>query len=367
MEAALDAHGLLWLLCDARMGSPDYEKQHPTEALFVIAPDGRLLSSSELDLPLSLDQRNDTVNYHLAVLSNGRAAVVFASIEEVAPTGEKFLGAYYAEYATMGARATPLRRIAGATSEPDSLLALPSGNLLLGGLSDLVVFNPDGQTLWSKPFPGTGPWSFDEANLTDGLTCVAASDHSPAGGKVLVQQLDPSGSVKRSASFAAYWGRVAAGPDSSCAAVFERKPSRLRSEYFLTAFDSNLNRQWTVTLPLAHLVGREIQVIPIPGGWLARVQHLLFAYSTSGRLLWTGSSPDSALLAPAADGYFLIAQGTTNSFEVKRVRIEPKCSPSSTPHAVEPSTPYQAARAISVWMKSLPLNSNGSPVTTAAP
>jgi hypothetical protein len=323
MEAALDSHGLLWLLCDVRMGSPDYEKQHPTEALFVIAPDGRLLSSSELDLPLSLDQRNDTVNYHLAALPNGRAAVVFASIEEVAPTGEKFLGAYYAEYATTGARATPLRRIAGATSEPDSLLALPTGNLLLGGLSDLVAFNPDGQTLWSKPFPGTGPWSSDEANLPDGLTCVAASDHSPAGGKVLVQQLDPGGSLQRATSIAAYWGRVAAGPDSSCAVVFGREPSTLRSEYRLTAFDRNLNRRWTVTLPNAKLVGREIQVISIPGGWIARVQNLLFAYSTSGKLLWTDSDPDSSLLAPAAGGFYLITKATTNRFKLKRLSFAP--------------------------------------------
>jgi hypothetical protein len=64
-------------------------------------------------------------------------------------------------------------------------------------------------------------------------------------------------------------------------------------------------------------------VVAIPGGWLARVQYLLFAYSSSGSLLWSKTQPYAYLLAPAIGGYYLITQGTRNSFGM-RFRAEPR-------------------------------------------
>jgi hypothetical protein len=96
--AVVDSRGVLWVLCSARMGSEGYDEQHVTEAVFRIDAQGQQLSTAELNLPLSPQERQETSDYRLAPLANGEMGLVFNKIRFEA-RGESYLGAYYT-YAT---------------------------------------------------------------------------------------------------------------------------------------------------------------------------------------------------------------------------------------------------------------------------
>ena len=149
--AALDSHGVLWVLCSARMGNEGYDKQHVTEAMFRIDEQGQELSTAELRLPLSTQERQETSDYRLAPLLNEGMALVFNKIRYEA-RGESYLGTYFTTLQNNGA-AAPLRQVAGPGLEISNFLRLTNGDLLLGGgLGEVSAFDPGGALRWQKSF-----------------------------------------------------------------------------------------------------------------------------------------------------------------------------------------------------------------------
>jgi len=133
-------------------------------------------------------------------------------------------------------------------------------------------------------------------------------------------RLDQRGNVLHTADIKALRGQVAAGPDGSCAVLYDQAPSFYTRDYYLTVFDHSFTREWTVhvpqTLPEFHLVS-------LAEGYLAQIGNVLVEYNWSGKELWTDVKTRGTLgtiVAPTKDGFFIVTQdpNMNKGFHVKR-------------------------------------------------
>jgi len=241
--AVLDSQGVLWILCSARMGYEGYDKQHVTEAMFRIDGNGQQLSTAELGLPLSNEERVETSEYRFSPLPSGEMGLMFNKIHYEA-RGESYLGAYYAKLGIDGA-VGPLRVVGGAGPEYSDFLTLTNGDLLLGGSQGTMIsFDSGGAPRWKKSFRQPLLVNPSSANLSDGNICVSAWMLGSTGvlNKLRIMQLDQRGETRHLADIDALRGQVAGGPQGSCAVLYDRAPSVYEGEYHLTVFDHSLGR-----------------------------------------------------------------------------------------------------------------------------
>lgn len=131
-------------------------------------------------------------------------------------------------------------------------------------------------------------------------------------------RLDQRGNVLHTADIKALRGQVAAGPDGSCAVLYDQAPSFYTREYYLTVFDRSFRRKWTVhvpqTLPEFHLVS-------LAEGYLAQIDNVLVEYDWSGKEIWTTDlGAVHAIVTPSKDGFYIVTKdlGVNNGFHVKR-------------------------------------------------
>jgi hypothetical protein len=319
----VDSHGVLWVLCSARMGNEGYLKQHVTEAIFLIDDQGRQISTAELDLPLTQEERLETSDYRLTSLSNGEMGLTFNKIRTEGP-GAFNLGAYYTRLGTDGTVA-PLHLIAGPGPRYNEFLSLTNGDLFLGGSEGLLsgsegallAFDPSGALRWKKSLPLDNPSS---ANLSDGNICVSAWTVAKQGvlNKLRLMRLDQRGTVQHILDIKAHPGQVAAGPDGSCAVLYDQAPSFYTRDYYLTVFDRSFTRQWTVHVPETL---PDFSLVSLAEGYLAQIDNVLVEYNWSGKKKWsTNLGPVHAIVTPSKDGFYIVAKNLnlTSSFHVKR-------------------------------------------------
>jgi hypothetical protein len=306
----LDSHNVLWVLCSARMGSEGYDKQHVTEAIFRIDDQGRQLSTAELGLPLSDQEREETSDYRIASVAKGGMGLVFNKIRFEA-RGQSYLGSYFTALESNGT-AGPLRQVAGSDFENSSLISMTNGDFLLaGGLGALLTFDPAGVVRWKKSFDQPILTNFASANLSDGTICVSAWTMTRARllNKLRVMQLDQHGNVLHTTDIDALRGQVAAGPNGSCAVLYDSAPGVRKGEYYLTVFDHTSTRQWTVPVPKTSASGAEFHLVSLPEGYLAQINDVLVEHTWSGKEIWTettGAVP--TIVVPSRDGFFIIAK-----------------------------------------------------------
>jgi hypothetical protein len=318
----LDSHNVLWVLCSARMGSEGYDKQHVTEAIFRIDEQGQQLSTAELGLPLSNEERDETSDYRLTSLLNGGMSLVFNKIR-FEPRGQSYLGSYYTTLQTSGA-AGPLRQVAGPNVQNSEFIRMTNGDLLLyGGQGILLAFDPAGAARWNKSFDEPILTNFASANLSDGIICTSAWTMTKTRllNKLRVMQLDQHGNVLHTADIDALRGQVAGGPDGSCAVLYDRAPGVSKGDYYLTVFDHSLTRQWTVPVPQTSASGAEFHLVPLAAGYLAQINDVLVEYNWSGKEMWTeatGAVP--TIVTPARNGFFIVTKDQVGKvgFHVKR-------------------------------------------------
>jgi hypothetical protein len=322
--AVLDSHGVLWVLCSARMGNEGYSKQHVTEAMFRIDEQGQQMSTAELDLPFSQEERQETSDYRLAPLPGGEVGLMFNKIRFEA-RGESYLGAYYATLGINGSVA-PFRLVAGPGPEYRELLSLTNGDLLLGGSEGaLLTFDSGGALRWKKSFRQPSLVNPSSANLSDGSICVSAWTVTARKvlNKLRVMQLDQHGNILHTADINALRGQVAGGPDGSCAVLYDRAPSVYKGEYYLTVFDRSLKRQWTVPVPQSSASGPEFNLVPLAEGYLAQIGNVLVEYDWSGKEIWTDTEIRGTvrtMVTSTKDGFYIVTKdlGMNNGFHVKR-------------------------------------------------
>jgi hypothetical protein len=104
-------------------------------------------------------------------------------------------------------------------------------------------------------------------------------------------------------------GAVAAGPDGSCAVLYNRLPTVQPAGYSLTVFDSSFARQWTVTVPAVPRFNLPLQLLPLRNGYLVRTGQLLAEYDWSGNLKWSESETSMTVqinLVPNRGEFFLL-------------------------------------------------------------
>lgn len=321
--AVVDSHGVLWVLCQARMGNEGFKKQHITKAIFRLDEHGNQLSTSELDLPLSQIERQETARYQLVPFGNGEMGLVFNKIR-FQSRGESYLGAYYTRLGTNGAG--PLQMIAGPGPEYGSLLTLANGNLFLASSEGvLMAFDPQGAVRWKKSFAPPLMINQDSANLTDGTLCVSAWMLGKRGvlNKLRVMRLDQGGNALHIVDVDALRGQVAGGPEGSCAVLFDRAPNIYKGEYYLTAFDRTLGREWVVPVPRTSVPGTEFHLITLAEGYLAQIGNVIVEYGWSGKELWSDIEHQGqvrTIVAPTKDGFFIVTKdlGMNNGFHVHR-------------------------------------------------
>ena len=306
------------------MGS-DVHKQHVTEAIFRIDEQGRQLSTAELGLPLSDQEREETSDYQIASLADGGMGLVFNKMRWEPPRDESYLGSYFAALQTDGT-AGPLHQVAGPNVENSSFMSMTNGDLFLGGgLGVLLTFDSAGVVRRRKLFDHPILTNFASTNLSDGRVCVSA--WTMARSRVLdkelrVMQLDQRGNVLRTADVEALRGQVAGGPDGSCAVLYDRDPSVRKDEYHLTVLDRSFNRQWTVPVSQTSESGAEFHLVTVREGYLAQIGEVLVEYNWSGKEIWsetTGAWP--TIVVPNADGFFILSNGRPGEmgFHVMRV------------------------------------------------
>jgi hypothetical protein len=322
--AVVDAGGVLWVLCSARMGNEGYDKQHVTQAIFRIDEQGNQLSTAELGLPLSQEERGDTSDYRITPLRDGGIGLAFNKIR-FETRGQSYLGAFYSTLGTDG-KAGPLRQVAGPEIEVSAFVGLANGDLLLGGgLGDLLTFDPNGVSRWKKSFVQPILENSDAAVLSDRNICISAwaATRQRLLNKIRVMRLGQQGDVLHTADIDALRGQVAAGPDGSCAVLYDRAPSIYKGEYYLTLFDRSFNRQWTVPVPHSSASGAEFDLISRAEGSLAQIGNVIVQYDWSGKEVWKDIEhlgQTRTIVAAGTDGFFIVTKdlGMNNGFHVKR-------------------------------------------------
>jgi hypothetical protein len=240
--------------------------------------------------------------------------------------GESYLGVYYTTLRPDGSVA-PLRQVAGPDVEISSFLSLTNGDLLLGGgLGDMFAFDPEGPPRWKRSFGHPLLENFASTNLSGGSVCVSAwtETRQDLPYKLRIMQLDQRGRVLHVADIDALRGQVAAGPDGSCAVLYDRAPGA-KGEYRLTVLDRSFTRQWTAPVPQSTASGAEFSLVPLADGYLAQISEVFVEFDWSGEELWNdaqyqGPLPVQPIVVAAKEGFFLVNKGVdmNNGFHVKR-------------------------------------------------
>ncbi len=313
--AVADRAGNLWAVDRPRAGSG---------SLICITANGEIRLKTELPRTIVIEFPTRISSFKLAVSASGSVALL-AYYSHAKDRAVYFDGATIASVNPDG-KLSLMKKVAESGPEYKGFTALSDGQfLLLGDQSPMVVMNVSGagNVAWRRTFPSN--WVLPSAAaLGNGSSCVVSPDYKRA--VLHMVWMDKAGAVLHKEEIPGNRSD-AAGYGDSCTILYSRTSAKYQSEYFLTSFDRNFNRTWTVPVLASAPSGGMYRLALVQDGYLVAIDAIdalfLAKYTSAGRLVWsvTDASRRSADdVVPAGDYFYLIGAGLKDRYSLHVIR-----------------------------------------------
>jgi hypothetical protein len=315
--AVADSQGNLWAVSDFR----------ESKRLVRISADGELRLNTELPAELKPALPATTAMFKLAASKSGPVALLARYMHYVQRT------VYFdgAKFSTIDGGGTfgPMRSVAGPGPEYKEFVALNDEHFLaIGDQSPMTIvrINREGAVDWRRTFPAS--WVLPSgAALEDGSSCIVTPIY--ASPQLHLIWVDKKGVTRHQEWLAGRWS-VAAGSGSACAFLLDRAPSLQHSQFFLTGYDGQFKRSWTVSVLDPAPPGTSYAIAALSDGYVVSIGVrdglFLAKYSFAGKLVWSvmdAARNQADLIIGAGDSFFVVgadSKGHYTGLHVIRAR-----------------------------------------------